>query len=124
MAAAIEKAGQLGIGKLFALTLERLFFEKLGFATRDVAESVLPTMAGALAIPAHYMGPEAMRSPEFINKVPLFSYRNTAFAQKGKSSVGSGSAQSLENPQEKIMQKYASLLGVSLNPVNLTTKKK
>jgi len=98
--------------------------EKLGFATRDVAESVLPTMAGALAIPAHYMGPEAMRSPEFINKVPLFSYRNTAFAQKGKSSVGSGSAQSLENPQEKIMQKYASLLGVSLNPVNLTTKKK
>ncbi len=35
VAAAIEKAGQLGIGKLFALTLERLFFEKLGFATVD-----------------------------------------------------------------------------------------
>lgn len=35
VSAAVEKSRNLGIGKLFALTLEGPFFEKLGFATVD-----------------------------------------------------------------------------------------
>lgn len=93
------------------------FLDKAGYATRDVAESVVPGAAGLAGfIPG-------LNSDAALKMAPSYRWRSIGNALQGKSSEGIGSFQSSERRAEKTIRATAGLAGISLTPVDLDNVK-
>ena len=94
---------------------------KLGYATRDLAESVVP---GALGYAGLLNAPGEM-SPGLINAVPSYGFRDIANAASGIGTTGYGSssigAVTKENAMEKTFRAVLGRTGIPAYTLNPTT---
>jgi len=99
------------------------WLEKVGLATRDVAASFVPSSVGAAAgvattaLPAEY-------AEGAIKTLPSYTGRGVGYAMRGRGTLGTGSASTMERRAELVTRRLASMLGVSLNPVDLQSVEK
>lgn len=89
--------------------------QKVGYAMRNVAESVVPPAAGLLGLTVPATG------DKYLEAVPLYRWRQTGYATQGKSPVGIQGKESKMSRTTRAILNYA---GVNLYPMNISYSKK